>query len=240
MVITSVNNSKIKEIKKLKNSKYSKEQKLFLIEGEHLVKEAFKLNLLKLTISLDDVSYNVPNLIVNKSVLESLSSINSTPNIIGVCKYIDENKPLGNRILILDNIQDPGNLGTIIRSSVAFNFTSVVLSLDTVSKYNNKVIRSTQGMLFNTNVISCDIKSLIKKLKDENYVIYATDVVGGVNVKDIKKPSKFAIVMGNEGSGVSSDIKDLADCNLYIKMNKDCESLNVAVASSILMYEMQD
>ena len=141
MVITSVNNSKIKEIKKLKNSKYSKEQKLFLIEGEHLVKEAFKLNLLKLTISLDDVSYNVPNLIVNKSVLESLSSINSTPNIIGVCKYIDENKPLGGRILILDNIQDPGNLGTIIRSSVAFNFTSVVLSLDTVSKYNNKVIR---------------------------------------------------------------------------------------------------
>lgn len=240
MVITSVNNSKIKEIKKLKNSKYSKEQKLFLIEGEHLVKEAFKLNLLKLTISLDDVSYNVPNLIVNKSVLESLSSINSTPNIIGVCKYIDENKPLGGRILILDNIQDPGNLGTIIRSSVAFNFTSVVLSLDTVSKYNNKVIRSTQGMLFNTNVISCDIKSLIKKLKDENYVIYATDVVGGVDVKDIKKPSKFAIVMGNEGSGVSSDIKDLADCNLYIKMNKDCESLNVAVASSILMYEMQD
>lgn len=240
MVITSVNNSKIKEIKKLKNSKYSKEQKLFLIEGEHLVKEAFKLNLLKLTISLDDVSYNVPNLIVNKSVLESLSSINSTPNIIGVCKYIDENKPLGGRKLILDNIQDPGNLGTIIRSSVAFNFTSVVLSLDTVSKYNNKVIRSTQGMLFNTNVISCDIKSLIKKLKDENYVIYATDVVGGVNVKDIKKPSKFAIVMGNEGSGVSSDIKDLADCNLYIKMNKDCESLNVAVASSILMYEMQD
>lgn len=240
MVITSVNNPKIKEIKKLKNSKYSKEQKLFLIEGEHLVKEAFKLNLLKLTISLDDVSYNVPNLIVNKSILESLSSINSTPNIIGVCKYIDENKPLGNRILILDNIQDPGNLGTIIRSSVAFNFTSVVLSLDTVSKYNNKVIRSTQGMLFNTNVISCDIKSLIKKLKDEDYMIYATDVVGGVNVKDIKKPSKFAIVMGNEGSGVSSDIKDLADCNLYIKMNKDCESLNVAVASSILMYEMQD
>lgn len=240
MVITSVNNSKIKEIKKLKNSKYSKEQKLFLIEGEHLVKEAFKLNLLELTISLDDVSYNVPNLIVNKSVLESLSSINSTPNIIGVCKYIDENKPLGDRILILDNIQDPGNLGTIIRSSVAFNFTSVVLSLDTVSKYNNKVIRSTQGMLFNTNVISCDIKSLIKKLKDENYVIYATDVVDGVDVKDIKKPSKFAIVMGNEGSGVSSDIKDLADCNLYIKMNKDCESLNVAVASSILMYEMQD
>lgn len=240
MVITSVNNPKIKEIKKLKNSKYSKEQKLFLIEGEHLVKEAFKLNLLKLTISLDDVSYNVPNLIVNKSVLESLSSINSTPNIIGVCKYIDENKQLGNRILILDNIQDPGNLGTIIRSSVAFNFTSVVLSLDTVSKYNNKVIRSTQGMLFNTNVISCDIKSLIKKLKDEDYMIYATDVVGGVNVKDIKKPSKFAIVMGNEGSGVSSDIKDLADCNLYIKMNKDCESLNVAVASSILMYEMQD
>lgn len=240
MVITSVNNSKIKEIKKLKNPKYSKEQKLFLIEGEHLVKEAFKLNLLKLTISLDDVSYNVPNLIVNKSVLESISSINSTPNIIGVCKYIEENKPLGDRILILDNIQDPGNLGTIIRSSVAFNFTSVVLSLDTVSKYNNKVIRSTQGMLFNTNVVSCDIKSLIKKLKDENYVIYATDVVDGINVKDIKKPSKFAIVMGNEGSGVSSDIKDLADCNLYIKMNKDCESLNVAVASSILMYEMQD
>lgn len=240
MVITSVNNSKIKKIKKLKSPKYSKEQKLFLIEGEHLVNEAFKLNLLKLTISLDNVSYNVPNLIVNKSVLESISSINSTPNIIGVCKYIEENKPLGDRILILDNIQDPGNLGTIIRSSVAFNFTSVVLSLDTVSKYNNKVIRSTQGMIFNTNVVSCDIKSLIKKLKDENYVIYATDVVDGINIKDIKKPSKFAIVMGNEGSGVSSDIKDLADCNLYIKMNKDCESLNVAVASSILMYEMQD
>ena len=220
MIYTSVDNKKIKDIKKLNTKKYRDKTNLFLVEGRHLVLEAYKRGYLQTLILEENEIFplDVDTMYVSNNVINYISTLETPQLVMGLCKKIEE-KEIGSKILILDDIQDPGNLGTIIRSSVAFNFTSVVLSLDTVSKYNNKVIRSTQGMLFNTNVISCDIKSLIKKLKDEDYMIYATDVVGGVNVKDIKKPSKFAIVMGNEGSGVSSDIKDLADCNLYIKIN---------------------
>ena len=102
-------------------------------------------------------------------------------------KYIDTfgNVHIGNRLIILDNIQDPGNLGAIIRSSVAFNFDTVVLSKNTVDLYNSKVIRSTKGMLFNINIIVRELESFIKKIDD--YVIYGTDVVNGNNIRNEEK-----------------------------------------------------
>ena len=143
---------------------------------------------------------------------------------------------IGDRILILDGIQDPGNLGTIIRSSVAFNIDSIVLSKDSVDLYNSKVIRATQGMIFNINIIQKDLLEFIPLLKD--YKIYGTKVNGGKSLKNVEKVKKFAIIMGNEGQGVKKDILDMCSDYIYIDMNKSCESLNVGVATSIILYEL--
>ena len=235
-MITSVDNKRIKEVSKLNNRKYRKEMGLFLVEGSHLVEEAYKHNLLVEVYSLDENDYPNNN-VVSENVMRKISSLDTVPNIIGVCKFKEE-KELGNKLLILDNIQDPGNLGTIIRSAVAFNVDTIVLSEDTVDLYNPKVIRATQGMIFNINIIIRDLYSFVSKLKKENYKIYSTNVVNGSEVKNIERCEKCAIIMGNEGNGVRKELQDMSDANIYIKMNPLCESLNVGVATSIILYEL--
>ena len=241
MIITSLSNNKIKDICKLKEKKYRDSTNTFLIEGEHLVEEAYKNNLLKEIIVLEGYNYNyeVDIIYVNDSVMKKISSMDSIPSIIGICEKKDNNK-VGNSILILDGIQDPGNLGTIIRSSVAFNIDTIVLSTNTVDLYNPKVIRSTQGMIFNTNILVKDIYNFIKELKSSNYIIYGTKVDNGIDVRNINIPSKYALVIGNEGNGISNNISNLCDSFLYIKMNDKVESLNAGVATSILLYEINN
>jgi TrmH family RNA methyltransferase len=157
---------------------------------------------------------------------------------MGVCKK-KESVLYGNRVVILDDVQDPGNLGTIIRSCVAFNVDTLVLTEGCVDLYNPKVIRSTQGMLFNLNIIVVsDIDGFVSDLKCKNYRIYSTKVNGGNSLKSIEKCSRFAIIMGNEGNGVRDSLMDLADSYIYIDMNPSCESLNVGCATSIILYEL--
>ncbi len=239
MVITSITNNKIKKYLKLKNKKYRDIDKLFLIEGEHLVLEAIKSNRLVDLLVLEDTNIDIDfdYTYTTFDILKKLSSLESVPKMIGVCKYLESKEVSCNKVLILDGVQDPGNLGTIIRSSLAFNVHDIVLSLNTVDIYNEKVIRSTQGMLFKVNIIRSDLETIIKDLKNKGYLILGTDVNLGVDVRDIKF-EKMALVMGNEGQGVSSRVKEMCDKNLYIKMNKDVESLNVGVATSILLYEL--
>lgn len=239
MLYTSVENKKIKEIEKLNQKKYRDIEGLFLIEGEHLVKEAYKEGLLKTLIIKDNTNFNldVETIIVSEGVLKYLSNLDTPQPVMGICKKLGP-KELGNRILILDNIQDPGNLGTIIRSAVAFNVDTIILSKDTVDLYNSKVIRATQGMIFKVNIIVEDLITYIPKLKKENYKIISTSVVNGKNIKELVKNEKTAIIMGNEGNGVKKEISSLADDFIYIKMNNKCESLNVAVATSIILYEL--
>lgn len=241
MIITSVNNDRIKNICRLKEKKYRDITNTFLIEGEHLVKEAYKKKLLKEIYILDgnNVSFDIDTFYVSKEVMKKISSTDSICNVVGVC-YKKKEENLGNRLLILDNIQDPGNLGTIIRSSKAFNIDTMIISPNTVDIYNSKVLRSTQGMIFHINIMVRDLESFISELKEDNYKIYGTKVDGGINVKDIDIPCKYALVIGNEGNGMSVNISNLCDENLYIKMNNDVESLNAAVATSILLYEMDD
>ena len=216
------------------------EQK-FLIEGEHLVEEAEKSGVLEKIILLENSEYhsNLEKIYVSKSVMKKLSSLDTPPNIIGVCKMLSR-KELGKKVLLLDDIQDPGNLGTIIRSSVAFNVDSIVMSLNTVDLYNPKVIRSTQGMIFKINLIKDDLGQVIKKLKSKNIPIYTTNVNGGENIKNINSTDSYGLIMGNEGNGVKDEISTLADRKIYIPMNSKVESLNVSVAASILLYELGD
>jgi len=239
MIITSLNNPTIKEISKLKNKKYRDLTNTYLVEGDHLVEEAYKNNLLTKIILLEDTTcnYDIEKIYVTKEVMKKLTELDTPNKIIGIVK---ENTPLpiGNKILILDNIQDPGNLGTIIRSSVAFDIDTIVLSPNTVDIYNPKVIRSTQGMIFYTNIITLKLKEFIDEIKTKNYTIFGTNVRNGKNIKEITLPEKFALVLGNEGQGVSKEIESLCDDNIYIKMSSKCESLNVSVATSILLYEV--
>ena len=234
---SSTNNDFIKSIKKLNEKKYRDNTNTFLVEGEHLVLEAIKNNLVKYVIVRSDFDFDYDNkIIVTDKVLKYISNLNTPSGIMAVCNKL-ESKELGSRIIVLDNIQDPGNLGTIIRSSVAFNFDTIVISNDSVDVYNSKVIRATQGMLFNVNIVVTDITSFLNDIKTD-YKIIGTDVVGGKNVSDFKNLKKFAIIMGNEGQGMSNDTKELCSDFVYIPMSKDCESLNVGVAASIIMYEL--
>jgi TrmH family RNA methyltransferase len=237
-IITSLQNKKIKELNKLKDKKVRDKEDLFLVEGDHLVNEAYKMNQLKEVLCLESFSCNfdVPITYISEEVMKKLSNMKSISNVIGVCKKF-KTKGYGNRLVLLDGIQDPGNLGTIIRSSACFNFDTIVLGLNTVDLYNDKVIRSTEGMIFHENIIQCDLEEFLKEIKKNNYTIYTTNVNTGKILNDIDFGEKIAIIIGNEGQGVS-DISSYADETLYIPMNKKCESLNASVATSIIMYEV--
>lgn len=239
MLITSLDNLKVKKYVKLKNKKYRDSEKMYLVETNHLVEEALNHQVLVdlLVLENEQVSYNFNYTYVTKEIMKKLSSLETIPKVIGVVKMLEPSNNLGNSILLLDDIQDPGNLGTIIRSSVAFNVSTIVLSLNCVDLYNEKVIRSTQGMLFKINIMRADLKEIIANLKKDNYLILGTNVKDGVDVKNIKV-NKYALIMGNEGKGVKEELLTLCDKNLYIKMNNNCESLNVSVATSILLYEL--
>lgn len=242
MVITSLDNKKIKKYNSLKTVKGRKEEGLFLIEGMHLCEEAQKSGIL-IDVLIEEntkLSFNYNNEItyVTSNVLNKLSNLTNYGKVIGICKIRKNNEIKGNRILLLDEISDPGNLGTIIRSSKAFDIDTIILSNNSVDIYNDKVLRSTEGMIFHMNILYDDLKEVILKLKKDNYLILGTDVREGTDVRNIKT-NKYALIMGNEGHGVSKELLNLTDKNLYIKMNPNCESLNVAVATSILLYELR-
>ena len=239
MIYTSTSNEKIKALSRLNEKKYRDQEDLFLIEGEHVVLEAYKKGLIKELIVDENEGFklDVPTIHVTSKVIKYLSNLTTPPKIMAVCKKINSNT-IGRKILILDDIQDPGNLGAIIRSAVAFNVDTIVLSVNSVDLYNSKVIRSTQGLLFYLNYIRCDIIDFINKIKHDNYTIYGTKVDGGKILKNVDtKKEKFAIIMGNEGNGLNKNIYPLCDDFIYIEMNNVCESLNVAVATSIILYE---
>lgn len=239
MLITSLNNDHIKEINKLKEKKYRDSTNSFLVEGRHLVLEAYRGGLIKELILEEDELFplDAPTTYVTRDIIEKISSTKSPSNVMAVVNKKEE-EPIGEKILILEDIQDPGNLGTIIRSALAFGIDTIVLSPKTVDLYNPKVVRSTQGMIFHINIIVREITSFIEELKLDNYKIVGTKVTNGTDVRKSKTYSHYALIIGNEGSGMSDEVTSLCDEYLYIKMNEQVESLNAGVAASILLYEL--
>ena len=240
MVYTSIENEKIKEIKKLNQKKYRDKSGLFLVEGEHLVLEAYKAGYLKELLIEEDTlfSIDVDTSYVSHNILSYISELDTPPNMIGICRKKVCSSDIGSRILALDAIQDPGNLGTIIRSAVAFNIDTIILGKGTVDVYNSKVVRGSQGMLFHMNFMDGSLEEILPNLKQDNYQIMGTKVTHGKSLKTIEKMKKFVIIMGNEGNGMSEEVSHLCDTFLYIDMNETCESLNVGVATSIILYEL--
>ena len=207
-MIDSVNNEKILFFKKLRDKKYILENNMFIVEGEHLVEEAYKSGILLEVIKSNkcSISYDVKTTIVSDKCLEKISLLKSTPNIMGVVKFFLSDKIVGKKIVLLDNVQDPGNVGTIIRSALAFNVSTIVLSMDSVNIYNDK--------------------------------LYYADMHGSINL-DNSEVKDYALVLGSEGKGISSYIKEKADEGINIPMNSKCESLNVGVSGSIIMYKFR-
>lgn len=230
-MITSMDNPKVKLIQKLNMNKYRKKEKLFVVEGAHLVKEAKMAGVLVEAFSIDDKEGFTK---IDKSIMKKICHTDSVVSEIAICQFIKKEE-LSAKVLILDGIQDPGNLGSLMRSACAFGFETLFISDDTVDIYNDKVIRSSQGAIFKLNFRFGKPKDFILGLKD--YQVYGTNVVNGITLKEIKKTAKMAVVLGNEGNGVSEEVNSLNLNNIYIPM-QNTESLNVAIAGSIIMYEL--
>ena len=233
MKITSIHNDNVKYWVSLKSKKIRDKERKFIVEGDHLIEEARKNNLIEYIISCVDEN---ADFYVSKEIMEKISDQKSISYNAAVVKFIPEDSVNGN-VIILDNLQDPGNLGTIIRSSVAFNIDTIIISDTSVDLYNPKVVRATEGMIFNLNIIRRNLEEVIPVLKNLGYEIVGTDVNEGIDVRNISKEN-VAIVIGNEGSGMSDSVRNLCDEFINIKINKSCESLNAGVAASIIMYEV--
>lgn len=231
MKITSKDNSIVKELEKLFNDKkYRDSKELYIVEGYHLVEEANKAHVLKDVYSIKE-ELNYPNaIIITEEILKKITNTVTPQGIIGVVKK-NNDLTLNDKILYLDRVQDPGNIGTLLRSALAFGFKSVILD-ECCDIYNPKVVRSSEGAIFNLSFPKCKLNELT------DYDIVSTSMNGFDSTNYKFDQGKICLVLGNEGSGVRKEYQEMANINLTIPMEK-IESLNVGVAGSILMYEIK-
>lgn len=231
-MITSFDNPKIKYLQKLSQAKYRKQERCFVVEGSHLVEEARKKGVL---IEAYSLALQEGYIQCSEPIMKKIANTDTVVSEIGLCQMLSSNS-LTDRILILDCVQDPGNMGALLRSACAFGFQTIFISDGSCDLYNPKVIRASQGAIFKLHFWFGDPVAFIKNLT--NYDVYGTDVQQGVDVQSISKSSHIALILGNEGNGISKEIQSLQLKNLYIPM-ENTESLNVSVAGSILMYELK-
>ncbi len=207
-VITSKENQYYKQLVNIKNRK--NDDHTFLAEGEDLVFEANKVNALISVITCDE-NYvcpydNVDVFVLKENLYKNLCEFKSVPKVIGLCKKeYDEN--YGKRVIYLDKVQDPGNAGTIIRTALAFNYSSVSLSKESVSIYNNKLIQSSKGALFHMPVSQKELSFF----KENGYNIYLTSLDGKDERQITKLEEPFVLAFGNEGTGISQSKLELGE-----------------------------
>lgn len=241
MKITSLQNERIKYFNKLKENKIRQKEQLYLIEDVDLLYDA--LNQQCVTVILyDDESIikglkldDVELIEVNKEIIKKLSSLTTPGHFVAVCK-MNKNKKECDHVIALDGVQDPGNGGTILRSALAFNFNEMLLSNDCFDMYNDKFIRATKGAFFHLPISKVNLVDEIKKRKENGYKIIVCDIdEKGYPLNKITNNEKVLIVVGSEGQGISNEVKELADEVVFITMSPAMESLNVAVAASLIM-----
>lgn len=255
MVITSKDNDTIKHIKKLKEKKYREEYNEFIVEGIKMIEEAIQENAkiksiiicddCKVTNSIpSDLMYEIAKLNCIYVAEKIFSSITEVMNPQGILAIIEKPSNQENEIdykqenfLILDNIQDPGNMGTILRTADSLNMNQIIVSKGSADIYNPKVVRSTMGAIFRIKVIEVEnLSKVIKEMKKHKINVYATDLKTDKSIYDVDY-KKSAIVIGNEANGVSSAVLNEATEKIKIPMIGKTESLNAAVATSVILYE---
>lgn len=244
-MITSVKNEKVKAWKKLQKRKERNDTGTFLVEGHHLVEEAINSSwtikevIAEEGVPLPEWSGDYPLVLVSDNVFEHLSQTKTPQGIAAVVEMKKEPVHYGGRLLLLDAIQDPGNLGTIIRTADAAGMDGIILGEGTVDLYNDKVIRATQGSIFHIPIRLTDLKEEIAALKEDNFAIWATALEGAVDYQEAVPAEKVAIILGNEGAGVKREYIAEADKIIKIPIYGKAESLNVSIAAGILMYHLR-
>lgn len=241
MEITSLTNAKVKQWVKYKEKKYREQDQSFLIEGEHLIEEAHRAGIIRYLIIDQAIASPYPEYEtyeVTPEILHKISSHVSQVQQMAVCAYPDTKCTNKTRILALDDVQDPGNVGTMIRTALSFGYDALLLSEKCADVYNEKVIRSTQGALFHMPFIRCDLKQVLVNYKQQGYYLYGTSLHDAKPLQEVSSVNPHILVMGNEGSGVHEELLALCDENIYIEMDT-FESLNVAVAAGICMYQLR-
>ncbi|MFQ6724471.1 MAG: TrmH family RNA methyltransferase [Clostridia bacterium] len=235
-------NIEIKYLKKLKDKKYRKSEGLFLVEGSKLCEEVLNSNYaINRTITSNEFKYNdFPNVcVVDYDVIKSISTTETPQDIICVCeipKQFEDKFPIGNS-LILDNLQDPGNIGTLIRSAMAFGFNDIYF-IDCPDIYSEKVVRGSMGGIFKINAHIVSRAELIKNKDKICDKLISTTLNADILGKNRLPKQRIGVIIGNEGNGVSAELIQASDMAVKIPMTNRVESLNAGVAGSILMYEM--
>lgn len=242
MIISSIQNEKIKALKRLKDKKHRTLCGEFLVEGEHLVKEAYKSKSLKqiITAKNEYSFFNVPVLYVTKEVIKFLSETKSPQDVIGVCKAFNSPLKAAKKTLILDDVSDPENLGTLIRSAYCFSFDQILLTKNTCEIYNSKVIRGSQGALFHIPIKVLSKKEIILFLKQNKINTYVTLLNAKSEMLSVAFKTPLALILGNEARGVSDEF-NLPFANTFkINQNQNFDSLNLSVAGSIIMWYLEN
>lgn len=236
--ITSKNNTIIKYVKKLQSKpSFARKENLMIIETPKMIEEINqrKIKIVYYFFNNEFLDINCEqNFNVSKDLLNEMKSLTSHSNHLAVVEYVNNEFDFSANCLVLDNVQDPGNVGTLLRSASGFGFKNILL-VDSCNIFNSKLIRSAKNALLDLNIKVLDKPSCISFLKENNYKLFGTDLSGSDSAK-IQKSDLNALILGNEGSGISTEFKQASDENIKINTN-DLESLNVAIAGSIIMYE---
>ena len=238
-MITSKDNSKYKMWLKLSQKKYRQKEQLFLVEGEHLVFEAKKSGVIVEVLLCEGISFNcdAPVTYLTKPLFEKLAMTVTSAGIMAVCRMQEGNIKKNNRLLLVDGVQDPGNLGTLIRSALAFEFDGLVMGEDTVDVYNEKVVRATQGALFNLAINRRNLIDYVADLQKSGVIVYSAALNDDAKMMSDVIPAEYmAFIVGNEGAGIRESLVAVSDGSVVIEMSSCVESLNVGIAGSILMY----
>ncbi|MCF1686176.1 RNA methyltransferase [Tetragenococcus halophilus] len=246
--IQAAKNNKIKELKKLHQRKYRNQSEVYLLEGYHLVEEAAKAGVEIKEVYLDErglqlwqdwvEQYELDYYLLSNEAMKALSELPTPQGMIALVKK-EENAPadFSGKWLLLDNVQDPGNVGTMVRTADAAGFDGIFLGKGTADRYSGKVLRSMQGSQFHLPIFSGELNEIIPVFKKHASKVYGTALdPSALPYTQVKQESSFALILGNEGQGVAEEILQMTDQNLYIPIYGKAESLNVGVAAGILMY----
>ncbi|MFS0636355.1 RNA methyltransferase [Mesobacillus foraminis] len=242
--IQSAANPMVKQWKKLLSRKERNKSKTFIIEGFHLVEEAIKSEADVETIIVSETiempqtfDYGaVPVVTVTEEIAGMLADTETTQGIFAICRQPAFDIKSGEAFLLIDSVQDPGNLGTMIRTADAAGLDGVIIGMGSVDIYNPKVLRSAQGSHFHLPVIAGDLHEWVDNLNQQEIPVYGTALENASIFSEVPAGGPFALLVGNEGSGVDPGLLAKTSKNLYIPIYGKSESLNVAVAAGILLY----
>jgi TrmH family RNA methyltransferase len=247
--IQSIKNPQVKQWKKLLTKKERDKTGVFIIEGFHLVEEALKNPNIVLEIIVSEkiglpprMDFgSIPVTVVTDDISSELSDTEAPQGIYAICRQTESEQSLANAktLLLIDAVQDPGNLGTMIRTADASGIDAVIVGRDSVDIFNSKVLRSAQGSHFHLPIVRGDLNDWINTLNDRNIPVYGTALEQASIYTETAPQDEFALIVGNEGSGISKDILAKTSVNLYIPIYGQSESLNVAVAAGILLYHLR-